>query len=255
MSERVDRNRASESVDRAIRIRAREIQKKQINQEFETKLATTEQKGAKASTQEVAREVLEKFAQGEEKAKTPTLASNQTRESLVPKKTIQQEKSQKADQKKTQKDTHENKDVEKKNEKTALDIAVQRKNQQDEDSGEFGGSSGGNFFQQAVSLGMAVQKSEVAAPAPVQIPEEVLNQIVDQIYTGVNAEGASVFVIDLKTGVLNGGRIQISAQGKSIKLKFSGLDTRSKQQIRSSQGELGQRLGSKGLKIVDFEVG
>ena len=253
MSDRVDRNQASQIVDRAIRIRAREIQRKQSNQEFEAKLETNQQLGAKARVQVGSKQVLDEMARGEEAA-AQTAASEQGSEAPVPPKALQQEKSQKTQQQKTQKNTSHDKQVEKKNEKVALELAIQRKKQQDQDSGEFGGSSNSDFFQQAVSMGMAMQKAEAVPGGPVKVPEEVLNQIVDQVYAGVDTQGVSQFVIDLKPGVLGDGRIQISAQGKAVKLKFSGMDAVSRSQVKSVRGQLRQRLGAKGLELANFEV-
>lgn len=251
MSDRIDPNQSSQNVDRTIQIRAREIQKKQVNQEFQTKLATNQQLGANARVQ-VGSKVLEQMAKGEEAEKAAT--PEQTNEVPVPKKALQQEKSQKTEQKKTQQSSTHDKHVQNKNEKVALDLAVQRKNQQEQDSGEFGGSSGGDFFQQAVSMGMATQKTQAVPGGPVKIPDEILNQIVDQVHAGVDAKGVSMFVIDLKPGVLGGGRIQISAQGKSVKLKFSGMDAVSRRQIKSAQRELKDRLVAKGLELENLEV-
>lgn len=252
MSDRIDQNQTSQNIDRSIQIRAREIKKKQVNQDFQTKLATNQQLGANARVQVGSKQVLDQMAKSED-AEKPA-APEQTQETPVPKKTLQQEKSQKTEHKNTQKETATNKHVEKKNEKVALDLAVQRKNQQQQDSGEFGGSSGGDFFQQAVSMGMATQKAEAVPGGPVKIPDEILNQIVDQIHAGVDAQGVSLFIIDLKPGVLGGGRIQISAQGKSVKLKFSGMDAVSRSQVKSAQGELRNRLSSKGLELSNIEV-
>ena len=251
MGDRVDRNQ-SQTIDRAIQIRAREIQKKQVTQDFQTKLATNQQLGANARVQ-VGSQVLEQMAQGEEAAKAP--ASEQTSEAPVAQKALPQEKSKKTEQKTTQKNSEQGKQVEKKKENVTLDLAVQRKNQQqDQDSGAFGGSSGGDFFQQAISMGMATQKAEAVPGGPVKIPDEILNQIVDQVHAGVDAQGVSLFVIDLKPGVLGGGRIQISAQGKKIKLKFSGLDAVSRRQVKSDKGELRDRLEAKGLELESLEA-
>ncbi|MEI6805063.1 MAG: hypothetical protein WCK49_00980 [Myxococcaceae bacterium] len=252
MSDRVDANQSSQNIDRSIRIRGRELQKKQTNQEFQTKLATNQQLGANARVQVGSKQVLDQMAKGEEAEKTAT--PEQTTETPVPKKALQQEKSQKTEQKKTEKQASTDKHIEKKNEKTVLDQAVQRKNQQEQESGEFGGSSGGDFFQQAVTMGIATQKAEAVPGGPVKIPDEILNQIVEQVHAGVDAKGVSLFVIDLKPGVLGGGRIQISAQGKSVKLKFSGMDAVSRSQVKSAQGQLKERLGSKGLELSELEV-
>lgn len=251
MTDRVNQNQTSESIDRSIRIRARETKIKQTNQEFQEKLETGKQLGSNARAQEISREVLEQYARGEESsAKAPT-GENKV---ATPKKTASQEKSKKTEQKKTQKDSEKDKQVSKKNEKVALDLAVQRKNQQKKDSGEFGGSLQGDFFQQAVSMGMATKKAEAIPTGPAKIPDEVLNQIVDQVYAGIDAKGVSQFVIDLKPGVLGGGRIQISANGKAVKLKFTAMDAASRAQVKSAQRELEERLDAKGLKLENFEV-
>jgi hypothetical protein len=252
MSDRVNANQTSQNIDRAIRIREREVQKKQISQEFQTKLATTQQQGANAREQVLSKQVLEQMAKEEEAAAS---MPEQAAETPVPKKTLSQEKSQKTDQKKANHEASKDKQIDKKNEKVALDLAVQKKKQQEDDSGEFGGSPGGDFFQQAVSMGMAAaQKAEAVPGGPIQIPNEVLNQIVDQVYAGVDTEGISQFVIDFKPGVLGGGRMTISAQGKAVKLKFSGLDAKSKQALRSVQGDLRNRLAGKGLDLENLEM-
>lgn len=253
MTERVDRNQASQTIDRQNRVRARESQKKQASAEFGAKLETQEQLGSNARAVVQSKQVLEQVAKGEEAAKAniPEKAG----EVPVLKKALSQEKSQKTDQKKTEKDSAHNKQIDKKNEKVSLDIAVQKKQQQEQDSGEFGGSSGGDFFQQAVSMGMATQKAEAVLGGPVKVPDEVLNQIVDQVYSGVNAEGVSQFVIDFKPGVLGGGRMTISANKKSVVLKFSGLDAKSKRSLKSAQGDLRNRLAGKGLDLENLEIG
>lgn len=255
MNERIDRNRTAEMIDRAIQAHAKDIQKKRINQEFQAKLATKQQQGANARTSELSKEVLEKYAKAQEKEKAPLNKMSKSSDEPALKKTKHSEKDQKTEQKKTQKkDLKEDQQVEQKNEKVVLDLAVQRKSQQEKDSGEFGGSSGGDFFGQAISMGMATQKAEFIASGPPSIPEEILNQIVEQVYAGVDAQGVSLFVIDLKPNVLGGGRIQISAQGKAVKLKFSGLDRVSEQSVRSARGDLRDRLNAKGLELENLEV-
>lgn len=256
MSNRIDdNNQSSRLVERAIRIRAKEEQQKQVSN-FKQKLETQVEQGANAKQAGLSSEVLKRYAEGEEMAKPATPATQESQGAgQMPKKLLKEEQSQKTRKQQDTKQAHQDKQAEKKHEKVALEIAVQRKSQQDQESAEFGGSGQGDFFQQAVNMGMAVQQAAPTESAhPVQVPEQALNEIIDKISVGVNQSGASEFVIDLKSNTLNGAQIQVSAQGKAVRLKFNGLDTNARQSVKMASAELRNRLLQKGLKLEQFEV-
>src|SRR3989338_3337015 len=229
MKDRIEGHRATESIERAIRIRAEEIKKKEIKKEFQ-KTLTANQQGEKAKALKASKEVLQRYAA--EEGRERSLARDSKRKGPAEHKKSN-EKSHKAHDSRTNHDTKQAKNFEHKSDNIVLDLAVQRRYQHEQDSGEFGGSSGGDFFQQAVSVGVSIHQMESITQAhPTEIPEEVLSYIVDQVYVGVNTKGMSQFVIDFKAGVLNGGRMQIASKGEDIQLRFSGLDEASRRLLK-----------------------
>ncbi len=146
--------------------------------------------------------------------------------------------------------------AEKKHEDVVLNIAVkQKQDKQDEDGFSEKGSD--EFFQAAANIAtqpqVKISETQKANP-PAKIPDEILHQLVDRIFVGINAKGLNQFVIELKDGVLGGGLINVSAQGGKINLKFSGLDDESKKLVQNSKQELSDRLHGKNLSLDSFEV-
>ncbi|MES2503255.1 MAG: hypothetical protein V4534_00070 [Myxococcota bacterium] len=250
MTNRID----NQQIARQLQIRARETQKKQ-SVEFQQTLETSIQAGAKAK-QTNPGDILNRYAAAEEAEKPATTESNESSELGATRAAqTKEEKPQKSQKKQDTQTAHADRQAEKKNDKVALDIAVQRKSQQEQENGESGTGGQGDFFQQAIQIGLNAQSVEqVAAPHNVSLPPGALNEIVDKIYVGVDQTGASQFVIELKSDVLNGGQIQVTAQGKNIKLKLSGLNYASKQTVRAAEGDLKQRLQGKGLTLSSLEL-
>ena len=101
-----------------------------------------------------------------------------------------------------------------------------------------------------------VDVKAAAGPAPVkQIPPELLEKLVSTVYLAVTEKGLKEFQIELKDGPLKGGFLKISAENGKVALKFSGLDTHTKNLLESSKGDLMRRLGKKGLSLAKLEVG
>jgi hypothetical protein len=257
MANRIDdQNRSNQIIERAIQTRARETQRKE-SKAFQAKLMTEAQQGANAKQESVSRQILEQYGKGlnESPAEAASILQQATdKDKAGASQQLKQQKTQK-DQKKE--DTHKanlDKTAEKRQEKVALDTAVQRKKQQEDESGETG-SGGGDFFQQAVTQGLRMQQATATAePHPVQLPENNLQEIVDKVYMSMDPSGASQFIIELKSGVLNGGQIQVSSKGRNVQLRFSGLDSGSRRSVLNSQQQLQQRLQQKGLNLekLDF---
>ncbi|MBH2006518.1 MAG: hypothetical protein I8H75_04150 [Myxococcaceae bacterium] len=225
MTDRVDRNLSHDSIERGMRIRAREQQRQQVKQEFQDKLATAGQE------------------------KQDLLSADQVSESLPPKK-LESEKTQPTQRQKSSQGGKEQKQVQKKNQDLALDRAIQKKDQQQEDNAELGGSASG-FFQQAVSMGIAAKQAELVSQTPAHIPDEVIAELAERVYAGVDVSGSSIFVIELKSSVLGGGKIRVSAQGKAIRLQWDGVNADARGRIRASEESLKNGLLKRGLELVE----
>jgi len=120
-----------------------------------------------------------------------------------------------------------------------------------------GGSHGGDGGAQGENAPGKVGETEKAGPSSYvrgaqKIPEAMLEKLVRDIYVGVNAEGLKMFQIELKEGVLQGGSIQVVADGGKISLNFGGLDGQAKNLVESSKGDLMRRLGAKGLTLENL---
>jgi len=87
-----------------------------------------------------------------------------------------------------------------------------------------------------------------------QIPEELLEQLVEEVRVGVNEAGHAEFQIDLKDGVLQGMTMKISADGGKVSCTFIGGDAGAKNFIESSEGALARALEGKGLQLSRLEV-
>ncbi len=257
MANRIDdQNRSNQIIEHAINARARETQKKQ-SQAFQAKLMTEAQQGSNAKQESVSRQILEQYGKGVEESPAEAASILEQATDKDQAGASQQLKHQKTQKEQKKEDTHKahlDKSAEKKQEKVALDTAVQRKKQEEQDSGE-SGTGGGDFFQQAVNQGLRMQQAGATTEAhPVQLPDNNLQEIVDKVYLSTDPSGASQFIIELKSGVLNGGQIQVSTKGRNVQLKFSGLDSGSRRSVTSSQQHLQQRLQKKGLNLEKLEV-
>ncbi len=257
MANRIDdQNRTNQQIQHALNVRARETQKKQ-SQAFQAKLMTEGQQGANAKQESVSRQILEEYGKGleESPAEAASVLEQATdKDRAGASQQLKQQKTQKDQKKEDIHKAHLDKSAEKKQEKVALDTAVQRKKQQEDDSDETG-SGGGDFFQQAINQGLRMQQASATTEAhPVHLPENNLQEIVDKVYLSTDQGGSSHFIIELKSGVLNGGQIQVSSKGRNVQLKFSGLDAASRRSITNSQLTLQQRFEQKGLNLekLDF---
>lgn len=88
-----------------------------------------------------------------------------------------------------------------------------------------------------------------------QIPDEILKALAEEVHVGVNAEGLAEFRVELKEGVLQGGSMKVTADDRGrIHLKFEGIDGNTKNLVKASEGELFNRLKSKGLRLESLSV-
>lgn len=92
------------------------------------------------------------------------------------------------------------------------------------------------------------------ARKPQEIPQEILDKLVEEVRVGVNAEGKSEFQIDLKEGVLQGMTLKVTAEGGKVQCNFVGGDNSAKNFIEASQGSLARALEGKGLSLDALTV-
>ena len=262
MSNRInDRNNSdAAAVDRMIQDRNKAVTQKGTKSEFQSKLvsqkmATDKEKEFESvyhqetkKTGESDREKTSSKTAAGKTQKKPDVKEPQTKSTPLTKTTKKTEKKE-ADPKANK--------TEKKREDVVLENAVKEKGKKDTEDDNFGGQAADDFFQQSVNLAAQAnpqvsQAQNVAAPP--KIPQEIINQMVDRVFVGLNAKGLQQFVIELKGSIFGGSQISVSAQGKKISLKFSGLSDSAKGMLQNSKAELAQRFSDKNLSLNEFTI-
>lgn len=137
----------------------------------------------------------------------------------------------------------------------------------DADSG--GGQGGGNKDGKqggdaAAAAGFRFNPA-LMAPVPVAKPKpttgsdrlraianEIAQKIVEKVRVGTNGAGASEFQIDLRSNVLSGLSIKISAKNGKISAVFSGSDRDVLKMIEEQSEGLKGALQGRGLKLEDL---
>lgn len=136
-------------------------------------------------------------------------------------------------------------------------------------SGQGGGSQDGKKDSGADKAGGAAFRFNPALMAPVgiakpkdipssdrlrQIASEIAQKIVERVRVGTNAVGASEFQIDLRSNVLSGLSIKLSAQNGKIKATFSGNNREVLKLLGEHAGALKEALGKRGLTLEDLRI-
>ncbi len=88
-----------------------------------------------------------------------------------------------------------------------------------------------------------------------QIPPELLEKLVSTVYLAVTEKGLKEFQMEMKDGPLAGAFLKISAENGKVALRFSGLDTNTKNLVEASKGDLLRRLEKKGLTLSRLDLG
>jgi hypothetical protein len=102
------------------------------------------------------------------------------------------------------------------------------------------------------------------APVPVAKPKdmagserlramanEIAQKIVDRVRVGTNAAGNAEFQIDLRSDVLNGLSIKVSARNGKISATFSGSNREVLKMLEEHSEGLRGALGGRGLRLED----
>lgn len=256
MTSRIDDRRQDPTIDRALEEKQRDSVKKETQKGFEKTMLS--QKAGQAKMDEI----IAQQQQGSGKQAKAAHAKAGATAKPAPAPATSHSKTKKTDEKKeTQKEDAKLAKADKKREDTAIENAVKEK--QDKDTKDQGfGSSSDEFFQNAAQI--ALQAGHFS-PAPMPqveatskrtpIPDAVMNQLVSQVYVGVDKKGLTQFVIELKDGALGGGTMSVTSNKGKVSLKFSGLNDDAKWSLNHAKDDLKQRLGAKNLKLEEFELG
>jgi flagellar hook-length control protein FliK len=113
-----------------------------------------------------------------------------------------------------------------------------------------------SFLLYAASQGSADAahvKETPKAPGP-SLPQPVINELVDRIYSSRNARGHKMITINLKPGVLGGAHIEVSVNQGQVNISFSSSDNKTKALLRNSEDAIQTRLSEKKLSLSDFVV-
>jgi hypothetical protein len=111
-------------------------------------------------------------------------------------------------------------------------------------------------FNPALMAPMAVAKTKEASGSERlrKVANELAQKIVDKVRIGTNAAGNSEFQIDLKSDVLAGLSVKVSAKNGKISAVFSGSDKDVLKMIEEQGEALKAALGQRGLTLEDFKT-
>lgn len=87
-----------------------------------------------------------------------------------------------------------------------------------------------------------------------KVANEVAQKIVDRVRIGTNAAGKMEFQIDLKSDVLSGLSVKVSARNGKISAVFQGSDKDVLKLIEEQGEALKAALGARGLSLEDFKI-
>lgn len=223
-----------------------EHQQKELGSQIKTKTATDSKQSEKVGKEKA----QEKLTATQLPTRPKTAQGTTVKEKAVP-----QSQTKKADDKKeTKKSSDKRVKSEKAKNETVLQQVAKQKKESDVDDREEQESDA--FFQQAVSMGTGPFLSTQAptGSTPPVLSQEVINQLVDHIYSSTNTQGLKELTIELKNGVLAGAQIQVSASKGKVNLHFKSDDPRTKTLLRNSKSEIAKRLGEKNLSLSEFVV-
>jgi hypothetical protein len=101
---------------------------------------------------------------------------------------------------------------------------------------------------------VAKQKEASGSERLRKVAAEVAQKIVERVRVGTNAAGKAEFQIDLRSDVLSGLSVKISAHNGKIKAVFQGHDRDVLKMIEEQKEALTAALGARGLSLEDFKI-
>jgi hypothetical protein len=87
-----------------------------------------------------------------------------------------------------------------------------------------------------------------------RIATEIAQKIVEKVRVGTNALGNAEFQIDLRSNVLSGLSVKVSAKHGRISAVFSGSDRDVLKMLQEQEEALKGALSSRGLTLEQFKV-
>ena len=111
----------------------------------------------------------------------------------------------------------------------------------------------GQGAQAAAALKGAPAAQINAANQP-QIPENILQEIVNRVFVGASTEGLTQFHVEFKQEILGGLRLEISAKDGKISAKFITSDKNIGRLLKASEGQLSRAFGHKGMSLERLDV-
>jgi hypothetical protein len=130
--------------------------------------------------------------------------------------------------------------------------------------GQGGGNKDNKGGEAAAAAGFRFNPA-LMAPVPVAKPKpntgserlraianEIAQKIVERVRVGTNGAGAAEFQIDLRSNVLSGLSIKLSAKNGKISAVFSGSDREVLKMIEEQSEGLKSALNGRGLKLEDL---
>jgi hypothetical protein len=87
-----------------------------------------------------------------------------------------------------------------------------------------------------------------------RIATEIAQKIVERVRVGTNAAGNAEFQIDLRSNVLSGLQVKVSAKNGRISAVFSGSDKDVLKMLEEHEESLKGALQSRGLMLERFKV-
>ena len=115
------------------------------------------------------------------------------------------------------------------------------------------GQGQGQGAQVAAVLGDA-QAGEVHTGKQPQIPQNILQEIVNRVFVGASTEGLTQFHVEFKEDILGGLRLEISAKDGKISAKFITSDKNIGRLLKASEGQLSRAFGHKGMSLERLDV-
>lgn len=127
------------------------------------------------------------------------------------------------------------------------------------DKGKDGNAAAANpgfRFNPALMQPVPVSKTKEASGSERlrKVANEVAQKIVDKVRIGTNAAGKTEFQIDLKSDVLSGLSVKVSAHNGKISAVFQGSDKDVLKMIEEQGEALKAALGARGLSLEDFKI-
>jgi hypothetical protein len=87
-----------------------------------------------------------------------------------------------------------------------------------------------------------------------KVANELAQKIVERVRVGTNAAGKTEFQVDLRSDVLSGLSVRVSAHGGKIKAVFSGNDREVLKLIEEHGEALKSALAARGLTLEEFKT-